>query len=93
MIIVCIALFLFVVIAKMCVEPIKPFRGYVNYTGLSYGSVATYSCRCGYRLIGSKVRNCQGNGVWSGNSTICIGKWKSGGEGRDICCDILSVLP
>ncbi|XP_022316517.2 uncharacterized protein LOC111120118 isoform X1 [Crassostrea virginica] len=57
---------------RMCVEPTAPFNGYVNFTGRSVGSPATYSCKCGYELIGSRVRYCQGNGVWSGNGTICV---------------------
>lgn len=55
-------------------EPTAPFNGYVNFTGRSVGSPATFSCKCGYELIGSRVRYCQGNGVWSGNGTICVGK-------------------
>ncbi|XP_061181064.1 uncharacterized protein LOC133189681 [Saccostrea echinata] len=61
-----------VCLPKTCIKPVEPAHGFVNYTGLSYGSVATYSCQCGYTLIGSRVRHCQGNGVWSGNSTICV---------------------
>uniref|UniRef100_A0A8W8MG18 Uncharacterized protein n=1 Tax=Magallana gigas TaxID=29159 RepID=A0A8W8MG18_MAGGI len=57
---------------RMCVRPPEPMNGYVNYTGLFLGSTATYSCKCGYKLIGSKVRHCQGNGIWSGNGTICV---------------------
>lgn len=60
--------------ARMCVSPPEPLNGYVNYTGLFLGSTATYSCKCGYKLIGSKVRHCQGNGIWSGNGTICVGE-------------------
>lgn len=76
--------------ARMCVRPPEPMNGYVNYTGLFLGSTATYSCKCGYKLIGSKVRHCQGNGIWSGNGTICVGK--SRGSRSDVFIKRLSEL-
>jgi len=33
----------------------------------------TFGCDEGFLLRGSNIRNCQANGTWSGNQTICEG--------------------
>ncbi len=48
-------------------------NGYVTYNPDNmFGSHLTYTCHPGYTLIGTNVRNCEGDGWWSGNSPICI---------------------
>lgn len=35
------------------------------------GSVARFYCHPDLVLFGSKIRQCQQNGQWSGNTTLC----------------------
>ena len=43
----------------------------------TFPNEATFSCDEGFILYGSKVRNCQSNGSWSGTKTSCQGKNRS----------------
>lgn len=45
-------------IVRMCVRLFELMNGYVNYIGFFLGFIVTYSCKCGYKLIGLKVRYC-----------------------------------
>ncbi|KAK7496782.1 hypothetical protein BaRGS_00011991 [Batillaria attramentaria] len=36
-----------------------------------YGSVCSFSCNSGYRLVGSSTNTCTGNGQWSSNQPRC----------------------
>lgn len=45
-------------IVRMCVRLFGLMNGYVNYIGFFLGFIVTYSCKCGYKLIGLKVRYC-----------------------------------
>lgn len=48
-------------------------NGFVNYLPDNYfGSQLIYECNSGFTLIGNKVRICEGDGWWSGNSPICL---------------------
>ena len=38
------------------------------------GTVATYSCNAGYRLLGNADRPCGSTGVWSGEAPTCQSK-------------------
>ena len=42
------------------------------------GTVATYSCNAGYRLLGNTIRTCGSSGVWSGVAPTCQSKALSG---------------
>ena len=49
----------------------RPRFGRVVMTGITFGSVATYSCQIGYRLVGESTRTCQANRQWSGVAPVC----------------------
>lgn len=55
-----------------------PLRAPVN--GTSIGNVSTFpnkvsfQCDAGFILKGSALRQCQANGLWTGNETTCNGK-------------------
>lgn len=40
-----------------------------------YGATAIFTCNTGYTLVGSHVRECLANGLWSGTETRCLGKF------------------
>nr|XP_048312083.1 CUB and sushi domain-containing protein 1 [Myodes glareolus] len=37
-----------------------------------YGATAIFTCNTGYTLVGSHVRECMANGLWSGSETRCL---------------------
>ncbi|KAM3842919.1 CUB and sushi domain-containing protein 1-like, partial [Diretmus argenteus] len=37
-----------------------------------YGATAIFSCNTGYTLVGSRVRECMSNGLWSGSQVQCL---------------------
>ena len=39
--------------------------------GLSYASIATYSCSSGYKVVGSPTRTCQADGSWDVSEPSC----------------------
>lgn len=39
-----------------------------------YGATAIFSCNTGYTLVGSRVRECMSNGLWSGTQVQCLGE-------------------
>ena len=39
-----------------------------------YGATAIFTCNSGYTLVGSHVRECLANGLWSGPETRCLGE-------------------
>jgi len=39
-----------------------------------YGATAIFSCNTGYTLVGSRVRECMSNGLWSGAEVQCLGE-------------------
>uniref|UniRef100_A0A8C3I1H3 CUB and Sushi multiple domains 2 n=1 Tax=Chrysemys picta bellii TaxID=8478 RepID=A0A8C3I1H3_CHRPI len=39
-----------------------------------YGATAIFSCNTGYTLVGSRVRECMANGLWSGTEVKCLGR-------------------
>ena len=46
----------------------------VIMTGNTVNDTITIECNENFILMGSAVRQCQQNGVWSGTVTKCIGK-------------------
>jgi CUB/sushi domain-containing protein len=57
--------------AIMCPTLLDPLNGSVFWTDLSVNSVAIYTCKSGFELIGSKVRSCLSDGVWSKEIPVC----------------------
>ena len=54
-----------------------PTNGQVNTpSGITFGSVATFSCSTGYRLSHQQVVMCGADGMWSPASPSCLGKCK-----------------
>ena len=52
-----------------------PVNGVVDFiSDTSLGSSAQFSCIRGFKLIGSSVRVCQNNGVYSGQQPSCMSK-------------------
>lgn len=62
----------FVVIS--CGELPVPPSGHRIGTLSVYGATAIFSCNSGYTLVGSRVRECMANGLWSGSEVRCLGK-------------------
>lgn len=49
----------------------------------TYGATAIFTCNTGYTLVGSHVRECLADGLWSGAETRCLGECGSpGGAGH-----------
>lgn len=52
----------------------SPPNGNKIGTLIVYGATAIFTCNTGYTLVGSHVRECLANGLWSGTETQCLGK-------------------
>uniref|UniRef100_A0A8C5D1X9 CUB and Sushi multiple domains 1 n=1 Tax=Gouania willdenowi TaxID=441366 RepID=A0A8C5D1X9_GOUWI len=54
--------------------PTLPFG---NKLGMltTFGATAIFMCNHGYTLVGSHVRECEANGLWSGPETRCLGRF------------------
>jgi beta-2-glycoprotein 1 len=66
-------------VTQMCHKIGNFPNGHVTYSPDNFfGSKLIYSCNSGFTLIGDKVRTCEGDGWWSGQSPTCI---------KDIFCD------
>jgi len=73
-----------------CSQVVEFLNGFVNYNPDNmFGSQLTYSCNQGYTLIGNKVRICEGDGWWSGNSPICV---KEGYNGCFLLIKIINLI-
>ena len=46
-------------------------NGVVDWSGLSPGGVATYTCDPGFILVGNPTRICRDDGTWSGEERTC----------------------
>ena len=58
-----------------CGSLTTPANGEVSVSGLVVGSIATYTCRTGFLLVGgAKSRVCLSGGVWSGTTPTCQSK-------------------
>ncbi|KAL2076608.1 hypothetical protein ACEWY4_027797 [Coilia grayii] len=55
-----------------CGELGTPPNGNKIGTLTVYGATAIFSCNTGYTLVGSRVRECMSNGLWSGSEVQCL---------------------
>ncbi|XP_048355110.1 CUB and sushi domain-containing protein 1-like isoform X3 [Sphaerodactylus townsendi] len=55
-----------------CGEIPVPPNGNKIGTLTVYGATAIFSCNTGYTLVGSRVRECMANGLWSGLEVKCL---------------------
>ncbi|XP_013375174.1 PREDICTED: CUB and sushi domain-containing protein 2 isoform X4 [Chinchilla lanigera] len=55
-----------------CGELPTPPSGHRIGTLSVYGATAIFSCNSGYTLVGSRVRECLANGLWSGSEIHCL---------------------
>ncbi|XP_061452290.1 CUB and sushi domain-containing protein 2 isoform X5 [Rhineura floridana] len=51
--------------------PVPPNGNRIG-TLTTYGATAIFSCNTGYTLVGSLVRECMANGLWSGLEVTCL---------------------
>ena len=68
-------------LAIMCPELPDIDNGMVDWSGLSPGGVATYTCDPGFILVGDPTRICRDDGTWSGEEQLSSnGRDCSGGQ-------------
>lgn len=48
-------------------------NGKIIGSGNAYGTVLSFKCETGFKLMGSIERRCQENGLWSGADVTCTG--------------------
>lgn len=58
-------------ISIQCELLLPPENGFVHFTESTLGSSVQYTCKLGYRLIGSDTRYCMSNRQWSGSAPTC----------------------
>ena len=58
-------------LAIMCPPLPDIDNGVVDWSGLSPGGVATYTCDPGFILVGEPTRICRDDGTWSGEEPTC----------------------
>lgn len=61
-----------------CGDPGQLLLGSRQVLGTTEGSVVTYSCNSGFRLVGDSQRTCLATGEWSGNPPFCNSKAQTG---------------
>lgn len=70
----CAGYVLFFRLVISCGELPSPPFGTKLGTLTTFGATAIFMCNHGYTLVGSHVRECGANGLWSGTETQCLGK-------------------
>nr|XP_028567204.1 sushi, von Willebrand factor type A, EGF and pentraxin domain-containing protein 1 [Podarcis muralis] len=60
-----------VCISSRCELLPHPENGFANFTENTLGSSVKYTCKPGYKLMGSETRLCMPNGQWSGEAPTC----------------------
>ena len=58
-----------------CESLSNPANGMVTVTGLTPGSIATYTCDNTYQLLGNDTRTCDSNGLWTKMEPTCVRKY------------------
>ena len=61
-------------VAKDCGKLPFPMNGSVFGSQTTFPNKLQFSCDNGFDLIGSTVRRCEADGMWSGQQTACQGK-------------------
>jgi len=56
---------------KIVKKPVAPFNGNVTISKRVHPSVASYTCRDGCKLVGSKTRLSDSMGEWEGKKPVC----------------------
>ena len=69
-----ISFFLSLAVANDCGNLSVLQNGSLFGSETTFPNVITFSCDEGFLLKGSKVRKCQANKTWTGNTTYCDGK-------------------
>ena len=64
-------------------------NGMVEWSGLSPGGVATYTCDPDFILVGDATRICRDDGTWSGEEPTCERKLLS--QLHVYCCTIIHL--
>ena len=59
--------------ALKCPSLSAPPNGKMEGADFIYGSTVTFSCFRGFTLVGSQMRKCQNEGIWSGRAAECRG--------------------
>ena len=62
---------IYIVTGVTCDRLRDPANGEVTLSGVTVGSIATYTCDYGYELVGLEFRACQNDGEWSGEAPSC----------------------
>ncbi|XP_052775111.1 uncharacterized protein LOC128213450 [Mya arenaria] len=75
---------------KDCGVPALSVNVKVASEGTQFGSIVTFNCNEGYRLVGPQRSECGSDGRWSDESPVCIAKVNIGGmcAGDDYCAAI-----
>lgn len=55
-----------------CGHPGKPRHGNITESGFTYQKVVSFSCNKYFELQGDRTRQCQADGIWSGEQPKCI---------------------
>ncbi|XP_041475001.1 sushi, von Willebrand factor type A, EGF and pentraxin domain-containing protein 1-like isoform X1 [Lytechinus variegatus] len=55
----------------ICDDLLTPQNGSVQSNGVSYGSQGVYACDNGFELVGERVTECSGQGIWSNPPPVC----------------------
>ena len=64
-------LLLYYCLAIMCPPLPDIDNGVVDWSGVSPGGVATYTCDPGFILVGEPTQICRDNGTWSDEEPTC----------------------
>ena len=59
--------------AVKCPRLEAPLNGHLDGNDFSYGSMVRFSCKIGFRLVGSASMRCLEDKTWSGRTPTCTG--------------------